>query len=319
MSSIKYTFMFIASTLVFQAMNSTASAQLFGQSASGKIAEKKSEIPTCTHKIGVLAVHEPRNPWWDGLGLESPEALLKVIVRKSQCFTLVDRGAGFDVTQKERELAAGGQLQHGANIGAGQIKAADYVLVPDITSKNSDASGTNIGGILGGLVGGIAGQVMSGINIKSSSADVVLTVTNVRTSEQEAMEEGHGSKSDLSLGLGLTGTGLTAFGAGGISNYQNTEIGQVVALAYIEAYTKLVGDMGGLSLTAKTDAPSQAVTLTRPSALRATSNPKSKVIKQLNSGIILYPTGQKDVVWWEVSDDLGNTGWVSSLTLALAK
>ena len=29
--------------------------------------------------------------------------------------------------------------------------------------------------------------------------------------------------------------------------------------------------------------------------------------------MMLYPTGQKDGVWWEVSDELGNKGWVSSL------
>ena len=41
-----------------------------------KTAQKQAEIPTCTHKLGTLAVREPQNRWWDGLGLESPEALL---------------------------------------------------------------------------------------------------------------------------------------------------------------------------------------------------------------------------------------------------
>ena len=76
---------------------------------------------------------------------------------------------------------------------------------------------------------------------------MVLTITNVRTSEQQAMEEGHGSKTDVGLGFGGGWGGWGGFGGAGISNYQNTAIGQVVVLAYIDAYTKLVGDLGGLS------------------------------------------------------------------------
>src|SRR5215472_8822894 len=223
-------------------------------SVDDKTAQKQAEIPNCSHKIGTLAVHEPQNNWWGPLGLESPEALLKVFVMKSGCFTLLDRGAGFAMAQQERALSSGGQLQQGSNIGMGQVKAADYILVPDIVNRNGNASGTNVGGILGGFVGGGFGALVSHINISSKTADVVLTVTNVRTSEQQAMEEGHGSKTDVGLGFGGGWGGWGGFGGAGISNYQNTAIGQVVILAYIDSYTKLVGDLGGLSADAKADA-----------------------------------------------------------------
>jgi len=291
----------------------------FADSIGEKTAQKQAEIPTCSHKIGSLAVNEPQNKWWVGLGLESPEALLKVFVQKSGCFTLVDRGAGFQMAQQERALASGGQLQGGSNIGGGQIRAADYILVPDIVNKNGNSGGTNIGGILGGFIGGGVGALVSSINIKSSTADVVLTVTNVRTSEQQALEEGHGSKTDVGVGFGGGWGGWGGFGGAGISNYQNTAIGQVVVLAYIDAYTKLVGDLGGLSADAKADAPSQTVTLSRPGVLRATASEKGKVVRPLDAGMILYPTGQKNGVWWEVADEVGNKGWVSSLSLSLVK
>jgi hypothetical protein len=35
--------------------------------------------------------------------------------------------------------------------------------------------------------------------------------------------------------------------------------------------------------------------------------------------MMLYPTGNKDGLWWEVSDELGNKGWVSSALFELAK
>jgi len=42
-------------------------------------------------------------------------------------------------------------------------------------------------------------------------------------------------------------------------------------------------------------------------------------VRKLDPGMMLYPTGNKDGVWWEVSDELGNKGWVSSLLFQLAK
>jgi hypothetical protein len=291
----------------------------FAASISEKTAQKQAEIPTCSHKIGALAIREPQNRWWEGLGLESPEALLKVFVMKSGCFTLVDRGKGFEMAQQERALASGGALQGGSNIGGGQVKAADYILVPDVASKNGNASGTNVGGLLGGFMGGFAGAIVSNINVSSKTADVVLTITNVRTSEQQAIAEGHGSKTDVGFGVGGGGFGLGGFGAAGISNYQNTAIGQVVTLAYIEAYTKLVGEMGGLSDNAKADAPQRTVTMSRPGVMRASPSEKSKVVRTLDPGMILYPTGNTDGAWREVTDEVDNKGWVPNGSLAMAR
>src|ERR1700754_1968758 len=129
-------------------------APVFAASLEQQPAAKHAEIPNCSPKRGALAVHEPQNNWWQPLGLESPEALLKVFVMKSGCFTLVDRGAGFAMAQQERALAGNGTLQGGSNVGAGQVRAADYILVPDIVSRNGNASGTNVGGILGGFLPG---------------------------------------------------------------------------------------------------------------------------------------------------------------------
>ena len=77
----------------------------------------------------------------------------------------------------------------------------------------------------------------------------------VATAEEEALTEGYARKSDVSFGGGggaLWGGGLAAAGGGG---YQNTEIGQVIVLAYLDAYTKLVTQLGGLPENASAAAP----------------------------------------------------------------
>jgi len=286
--------------------------------AGAGAADAPPQIPTCDKKIGTLAVTEPQDQWWIALNLDSPAALIKVFVSQSKCFTLVDRGKGLQAAQTERALAANGEERVGSNIGKGQMKAADYVLVPDIVTKNRDSGGTNIGGMLGGLLPHGVGGLIGGVSLKSKTADVVLTLTDVRSTEQVALEQGHAKKTDLGWMGGGGGGFFGGFAAGGASSYANTEIGQVVTMAYLDAYVKMVGDMKNAAPNAKADNVQQSVLMSKPGKLYMESNLKSKVVRDLDPGMMLYPTGDKMGVWWKVTDELGNEGWVVSTNVQLA-
>jgi curli biogenesis system outer membrane secretion channel CsgG len=156
----------------------------------------------------------------------------------------------------ERAMADSGELQAGSNLGKGQVKAADYFLQPDIVTTNNNSGGNAFGGMLGGMLGGrLGGALLGGISIKKKEANVTLSLVNARTTEEEVLSQGYFRKSDLSFGggggLGWMG-GLAAAGGGG---YQNTDIGQVIVLAYLDAYTKLVTQLGGLPDNAAAAAP----------------------------------------------------------------
>lgn len=296
-----------------------AAAPILAETAQEQRARKEAEIPTCPKKYGTLAIAPPEHNWWTEYQLDSPEALIKVFVAKSGCFTLLDRGRGMQAAQAERALSASGDLRGGSNIGKGQVKAADYVLVPDLVSKNNNSGGNRIGGLLGGFVPGVAGAVMGGISLKKKTADVVLTVTDVRSSEQVVLSEGHSTKTDLGWGGGggiFTGGALVA---GGASGYANTEIGQVITLAYLQAYTDLVAKFAALPSSASADNAQQAVTMAKPGRMYSKASPSSSVMRTLDPGMMLYPTGQKQDMMWEVEDELGNKGWVSSVLFQLAK
>ncbi len=101
---------------------------------------------------------------------------------------------------------------------------------------------------------------------------VVLTVTDVRSSEQVAMAEGSAKKTDIGWGAGGSLFTGSHWGGGGASGYANTEIGQVITLAYLQAYTNLVSELGGLSGNASASNAHQAVEMTKPGRLFA--NPK---------------------------------------------
>jgi len=278
------------------------------------------QIPVCDKKIGALAVVEPKDTtWWRELQLDSPAALIKVYVSESKCFTLVDRGKGLEAAQAERALAASGEERQGSNIGKGQMKAADYVLVPDIANRNRNSGGTNIGGALGGLLPHGIGALVGGVSLKSKTADVVLTLTDVRSTEQVSLQEGHSKKTDLGWMGGGGGGFFGGFAAGGASSYANTEIGQVVAAAYLDAYTKMVNDVRSNTPDAKADNVQQSVSVAKATKMYTDSNLKSAAVRDLDPGMMLYPTGDKMGVWWKVTDELGNAGWVVSTNLQLAK
>jgi curli biogenesis system outer membrane secretion channel CsgG len=232
-----------------------------GSSAYQKQTKGELNIPVCTHRIGTIAIVEPDNAWWRELNLGSPEAVIKVFVQKSGCFGLVNRGRSMASRNMERAMADTGELQDGSNLGKGQVKAADYFLQPDIVVANNHSGGGGAGAALGGLLGhaggflGAAGAVAGGISVNKKEASVTLSVVNARTTEEEALTEGHARKSDVSFGGGGGAFGGGAFAGAGGGGYQDSAIGQIIVLAYLDAYTKLVNQLGGLPTNAADAAP----------------------------------------------------------------
>jgi curli biogenesis system outer membrane secretion channel CsgG len=236
----------------------TAQPAVAADKSSGRKAQEKgvAEIPVCSRKLGTIAIVEPDNNWWQALGLGSPEAVLKLFVMKSGCFSLVDRNKGLAGRNIERALADNGELQGGSNIGRAQVKAADYFIVPDIVSKNDRSGGGGLGAALGGFLGGSTfGSIAGNISVSKKEANVLLTLVNSRTTEQERMTEGYARKSDWSFGGGGGAGWWGGFASVGGGGYQNTDIGQVLVLAYLDAYKNLVTQLGGLPANASAAAP----------------------------------------------------------------
>jgi hypothetical protein len=140
------------------------------------------------------------------------------------------------------------------------VRAADYILEPNIVSANRNSGGGGVGAALGSVGGGLFGRgfgaLAGAINVKKGEANVTLSIVNARTTEEEALTQGYSRKTDVSFGGGGGGGNFwgTFAGAGG-GGYQNTEIGQIIVLAYLDAYTKLVMQLGGLPSNAAAAAP----------------------------------------------------------------
>jgi curli biogenesis system outer membrane secretion channel CsgG len=237
-------------------LTGTSASAASKSSARKKQDRGTQEIPQCYRNLGTVAIVEPDNKWWRELSLGSPEAILRVFAQRSGCFTLVNRGKSLENRAMERALAEQGELQAGSNIGRGQVKAADYFMQPDIVSTNKNSGGGGFAGALGGALGGRAlGGLLGGIKIKKGEANVTLSMVNARTTVVEALVEGYARKSDVSFSAGSAGFLGGTFAAAGGGGYQDTQIGQIIVLAYLDAYTKLVSQLGGLPADASAAAP----------------------------------------------------------------
>ena len=277
-----------------------------------------SEIPHCARKLGTVSIMDGDDPrGWAQYNLASPQKLLKAMVQKSGCFNLVDRGAGLNAAQIERNIGGNLGMQRGSNVGQGQIKAADYVLVAEVQARDSNSGGGAAAGVIGGMLGGRAGGLIGGIKTKKLEANTVLSLTNVRTTETVAVQDGYAVKNDIGWGAG-GGWGFAGAVGGG---YEDTDIGRIVTLSFINSYTKLVTDLGLLSadVPAAQAAPSKTFVASRVVNLRATPAPGGKLLRALPAGSMVYPTGNKQDMWWEVADENDNVGWVLNAGLEPAR
>lgn len=312
----------VAATAMAACLAAPLQAQRLAKPSSGQRLQESTmtDVPRCARKLGTLSIVDGDDSrGWTQYQLTSPQKLLKVLVQRSGCFNIVERGVGLQAAERERAIGGDLGLQRGSNVGQGQIKAADYVMIAEVQGANGNVSGGGAGGIIGGLIGGRLGGLAAGIRNKKLEANTVLSLTNVRTTETIATTEGYAAKSSVSFGggggVGFLGGGLGAVGGG----YDNTEIGRIVTLAFIQAYTNLVTELGlvrpGDTGTAQA-APAKTFTAQRPIALRGTAAAGGRLIRTLPAGATVYPTGNKNGLWWEVADENDNVGWVLNTGLA---
>jgi curli biogenesis system outer membrane secretion channel CsgG len=279
-----------------------------------------NDVPHCLRKLGTVSVMDGDDPrGWTQFQLTGPQKLIKVLVQRSGCFNLVDRGSGLSAAQRERDIGGGLGMQHGSNVGQGQIKAADYVLVAEVQAADRDSGGSSVGAAAGGFLGHGFGAVLGGISSHKMEANTVLSLTNVRTTETIAVQDGYAAKNSVSFGGGgggFWGGGGAALVGGG---YDSTDIGRIVTLAFIQAYSKMVTDLGLVtpgSVGTAEATPTKTFTAMAAVAMRTAAAAGAKIIRTLPAGAIVYPTGQKNGLWWQVSDENDNVGWVMNTKLA---
>lgn len=214
-------------------------AQTLG-GASGPAGDA-TKVEKCDAPKGTLAVVEPQDAVLQSLqsmGLGSPTGMIRLIIQQSNCFQIVERGAGFQNVMQERALAAGGQLQAGQNMGQGQLVAADFVVTPSVVFSNPNAGGFG-GGLLGGLGGklGVVGALAGGLKFKEAQTSMMMSDT--RSGLQVAAAQGSAQQTDFALGGVLFGGG----GGAALGGYGNTAEGKIVAASFLDNWNQIVAQV----------------------------------------------------------------------------
>jgi hypothetical protein len=232
----------LAMTATIMSLTASLTMQVWGGSApvtgsageNGNVKDAASQLVQCSESVGTIALVESQIPALAQKGLTSPVPLIRLIAAQSGCFNVVERGQALTRMQDERRLAEGGMLQQGANVGGGQMVAADYMITPNVVFSEGNARATMraLGSLIPGSMGSMGSALIGGISFKEAQA--VMMVTDTRSGVQVAVAEGRAEASDLG-GLGLG----SIKGFGSLDGYSTNE-GKVVAGAFLDAFNKLV-------------------------------------------------------------------------------
>jgi hypothetical protein len=279
----------------------------------------------CDKPMAAVAVHEVQD---DMLGylrhynLQSPVALIRMMIQQSNCFIVVERGVGMQNMSQERQLATAGQSRAGSNVGGGQMVAADFVLTPGVVFSENNAGG--VGAAASSFVPHGLGSVAGGLKFKEAQTSML--VADVRSGVQVASAEGSTKKADLGVGGALFG------GAGGGSGggYGNTNEGKIIAAAFLDNYNKIVQAVrGDTSLqrnvgTLKEEAAKGGTTkagavfsegdVLTPKIgsvkMLADASDTAKVVATLAKGDEVIVTGDAKNDYVQVTNGAGTVGWV---------
>jgi hypothetical protein len=212
-----------------------------GAAAGATAVNANVQLAHCDQPYGTVALLE--NTQSDGLppgyaalvamaqsqGRQVPAAktAMRLLIQQSNCFVVVERGAGFVTMQQERQLAKDGELRTNANMGKGQIVAADYAIAPQLLFQASSGGGGVVGFIpFAGLIAGA---------MKKSSAQAIVTLVDNRNGVQVSVAEGSSSDTDFSVGTIFVG-GL----AGAAGTYTSTPEGKVAMAAMTDSFNNMM-------------------------------------------------------------------------------
>jgi len=211
--------------------------------ASAQSRREGGALTTCDVPLGTMSIierpaNDPDMPpmlrfvmqMQQRQGLLSTPQLLRLLVQRSNCFTVVERSAtGMAAMERERALMQSGEMEEGSRMGGGQVVASDYSLNGEVLF--SGATG-GFGGGGGGMMGGLIGS-------RKNEAWVTLTTVDNRSGVQLAMAEGSATKRSWSGLAAMFGGG----GVGGFGAYSKTPEGKIILPAFVNAFNIMVSNL----------------------------------------------------------------------------
>lgn len=91
--------------------------------AGANATNTNASLERCGSPFGTLAVSEDHTAnwysWLGRYGIQSTVPVLRLLAQQSNCFVVVERGAGMNCMMRERDLEQGSELRQKSNFGKG--------------------------------------------------------------------------------------------------------------------------------------------------------------------------------------------------------
>lgn len=214
---------------------------LSGAASGSSAAGASDSLEKCDETLGTIRISEDTNASWyrnysgryRNLGSTVPA--LRVLIQQSNCFVIVERGAGMRQIEDEMRQGRGGEVRAGSNVQQGQRVFADYTLIPEVTVSAQGTSG--VGGGLMGRAGNLFNAVAGSVS-RNESSTTLLLVDN-RSSVQISASEGYATSTNMNVAAAIFGSRA----GGGAGAFSKTPEGKTVMAAFVDSYNKMVASL----------------------------------------------------------------------------
>ena len=267
---------------------------------SAALADKAAPpaLAHCDASLGTIALVDGDQNGWTKYGLGSPRALLNAMAVESGCFTPKNPASNDPVRFLVTAIAGD---KEEVDKGIEMAKSAAVEGLVRSGAASSLVSKVPVGGAVLGMFGGFGGKKKTfAAGLRAVSPNNGMTIAS-----------GTGSVTKSSLTFGGNG-GWNAGAAE--SGYGNSKDGQALTEAFMIAFNALVAQQDVLSATPQPVVAAPAANLATvavDTSLRALPDAKAAVVRGLRSGTTLTPSGKREGLFVEVTDNFGTKGWVS--------
>ncbi len=278
-----------------------ATAAVIAVPASAQSKDSAVQLVTCSESLGSIAVVDGDTQGWAKFGLGSPRELVNALAVESGCFT-------------PHSPASGEAADFLMNVVAGDSEEVDQSIE---VAKSAAMQGLVSSGAAGSLLGSVpgAGQLLGmfgGLGGKKKRLAAGIKLLSPASGMTVATGQGVVKKSSLTFGGG------GAWNAGAAAaGYGNSKDGKMLVEAFVLAFNELVAQKAAIAASpksggaAKAGNPSDLATVAANTAMLDGPSGTAKVLRSLNVGTTLTPTGKREGLFIEARDNFGTTGWVS--------
>jgi len=287
---------FIASAAAVIAVSTMAGSPALAAKGKAEV-----EVMKCDTSHGTIAITDGDTQGWTKFGLSSPRGMLGAIVQESGCFTL-HTGADGQPANYLLSAIAGSQEEIDQTMNMAKSALTEGLV-------RSGAAGTVLskvpmGGALIGMFGGLGG--------KKKTITAGLRLMNPANGQTLISGSGQSQKSTINV---LSGADWVAASQGQFGQYSSSKDGKMVASAFIEAFNGLASQAGALSAVQQAATPASTPTASYTVAVdtKMVNGPgkTASEVRYLRADTKLIPTGNKEGLFVEVTDNYGTKGWVS--------